>query len=204
MVVPAGHSKQAVVHLLHAKIGSCFHFRRDRGCRLPVRREVACSACRRRTNFLFFSTEKGRDRDSGAGGTAARATLPEPPSSMPPSEALTAAYGPCRAAPGLLEPARACGAGETHPADGKRASSGACMVPVGAGPPLQDGGTAGNPRQLGGRGPEAGPLGRARTPGPASGRTQPERGGVARVPRGHPARDEGESGPDAAPPSEGF
>ena len=107
MVVPAGHSKQAVVHLLHAKNGSCFHFRRDRGCRLPVRREVACSACRRRAKLLVFSTEKRRDRDSGAGGTAARATLPEPPSSMPPSEALTAAYGPCRAAPGLLEAAGA-------------------------------------------------------------------------------------------------
>ena len=65
-------------------------------------------------------------------------------------------------------------------------------------------GTAGNPRQPGGGGPEAGPPGRARTPGPASGRTQPERGGVARVPGGHPARGEGASGPDAAPPSEGL
>ena len=175
---------------------------------MPSAREArsSCSllACRRRAKLPVFSTEKRRDRDSGAGGTAARATLPEPPSSMPPSEALTAAYGPCRAAPGLLEPARACGARETHPADGKRASSGACMVPVEAGPPLPEVGTAGNPRQPGGGGPEAGPPGRARTPGPASGRTQPERGGVARVPGGHPPRDEGESGPDAAPPSEGF
>lgn len=121
-----------------------------------------------------------------------------------PSEASIAACGPCRAAPGLLEPARACGARETHPADGKRASSGACRVPVGAGPPLLEVGTAGNPRQPGGGGPGAGAPGRARTPGPASGRTQPERGGVARVLGGHPARGEGESGPDAAPPSEGL
>lgn len=42
------------------------------------------------------------------------------------------------------------------------------------------------------------------TSGPAADRPQPERDGVARVPGGRPARDEGESGPAATPPSEGF
>ena len=123
---------------------------------------------------------------------------------MPPSEASSAAYGPCRAAPGFLEAARACRARVKRLADSKRASSGACRVPVGAGPPLPEVGTAGNPRQPGGGGPGAGPPGRARTPGPASGRTQPERDGVARVPGGRPARGEGASGPDAASSSEGL
>lgn len=105
---------------------------------------------------------------------------------MPPSKASSAAYVPCRAAPGLLGGYQ----GVQGPGRSRASTAGG-----------RDGREPGRP---GGGGPEAGPPGRARTPGPASGRTQPERDGVARVPGGRPARDEGESGPDAAPPSEGL
>ena len=204
MAVPAGHGKQAMVHLLHAKIGSCFHFRRDRGCRLPVRRGVAYSPVADGQSCQSFLRRKG---GTATQGQAARRPAPHslsPQARCRPSEASTAVYGPCRVAPGLLEAAGARRARVERLADSERASSGACRVLVGAGLPLQEVGTARNPRQPGGGGPGAGPPVRARTPGPASGRTQPERGGVARVPGGHPTRGEGESGPDAAPPSEGF
>ena len=173
-----------------------------------MRREVAYSPVADGQGCKVFSTEKRRDSASRADGTAARATRSEPPRSMPAVKSLNrrllaaggraGAPGPCfRRALGRT------GRREKHPADCKRVSSGACRVPVGAGPPLPEVGTAGNLRQPGGGGPGAGPPGRARTPGPASGRTQPERDGVARVPGGRPARDEGASGPAAAPPSEG-
>lgn len=123
---------------------------------------------------------------------------------MPPSEASSAACGLCRAAPGLLGAARACRARVERLTDSKRASSGACRVPVGAGPSLQEVGTAGNPagRVAEGRARDrrAGPGPRAQRP---AGRSL-SGGGVARVLGGRPARGEGASGPDAASPSEGL
>lgn len=152
MVVPADQNKQVLVHLLHAKIGSHFHFRRDRGCRLPVRREVAYSRVADGQGCSVFSTEKRRDRDSGADGTAARATRPEPLQAAPLACLLDAAVrslnhrlwaaGSRSGSPGA---ARACRARVERLADGKRASSGACRVPVGAGPPRRRSGRPGTP-----------------------------------------------------------
>lgn len=123
---------------------------------------------------------------------------------MPPSKASSAAYGPCRAAPGLLE---AAGASRARKKKLTRRQAGLLWGVQGPGRSraFTAGGRDGRePGRPGGGGPGAGPPGRARTPGPASGRTQPERDGVARVPGGRPARGEGASGPDAAPPSEGL
>lgn len=48
-----------------------------------MRRGVSGAACRRRAKLPVFSTEKRRDRDSRADGTAARATRPEPLQAAP-------------------------------------------------------------------------------------------------------------------------
>ena len=123
---------------------------------------------------------------------------------MPPSKASSAAYGPCRAAPGLLE-----AAGARRARDKKLTAGQAGLLRGVPGSGRSRASTAGGrdgrePQAVGRRRAGSWSGGQGPDPGPAASRPQPERGGVARVPGGRPARGEGASGPDAAPPSEGF
>ena len=178
---------------------------------MPSAREARSSllACRRRAKLqsLFYKGKNG----AAAQGQTARRPAPHAPSpcrplrwpacSMPPSRSLNRrlwAAGGCSETPGPRSggaPGRT-GRREKQVADCKRASSGAYRVPVGAGPSLRAAGRPGTPAAGWWRAGSG-------SSGPAAGRPQPERDGVARVLGGHPTRDEGESGPAATPPSEG-
>lgn len=99
---------------------------------------------------VFTTKKSGVDIDLWADGTAARATRPESLSSMPgrqkPQPPPTGRRRPLRGSWAAFwgAPGRT-GHKEEQLADSKRVSSGAYRIPVGAGPPLPSGGTAGNP-----------------------------------------------------------